>query len=452
MHTSIQEIEIIIIIIVIIVILTVAVIIILLSRTKTTKRDSELVSQLSEAEKQIAIRDEKINYLQLQVEKEAEECRQSKAERDDEVRKQIRLQSEKENLAEKLETQMQEMKTLREKFTLEFENAANKILRQNSEDFTLLNQKNIGEILNPLKEKIQLFEKQVTDTYEKGLKDQTDLKAELKKLRDMNQQISEDASHLTKALKGDVKKQGNWGEVILDRVLEFSGLTEGREYKKQYSTKGEEGQILQPDVVIMLPGDKHIIVDSKVSLVAYEKAVNATSDEERQQYTEEHLKSIRSHVKELNEKHYEKIPGLNTPDFVLLFIPLESSFSAAIQSDNELFAFAWSKKVVIVSPSTLLATLRTVASVWQQENQTRNTLEIARQGGRLYDKFVNFVKDLQQVGTNIDQTKKNYDAAMNKLQTGHGNLIHSAEKLRELGAKTAKKLPEKYKNQNNEKE
>jgi len=418
----------------------------LLSLIKSKKREREIASQLSESEKLIAIRDEKINYLQLQVEKEAEECKQSKAERDEQVRKQIRLQSEKENLSEKLETQMQEMKNLREKFTLEFENAANKILKQNSEDFTLLNQKNIGEILNPLKEKIQLFEKQVTDTYEKGLKDQTDLKAELKKLRDMNQQISEDANHLTKALKGDVKKQGNWGEVILDRVLEFSGLTEGREYKKQYSTRGEEGQILQPDVIIMLPAEKHIIVDSKVSLVAYEKAVNATSDEERHQYTEEHLKSIRSHVKELNEKHYEKIPGLNTPDFVLLFIPIESSFSAAIQYDNELFAYAWSRKVVIVSPSTLLATLRTVASVWQQENQTRNTLEIARQGGRLYDKFVNFVKDLQQIGTNIDQTKKNYDAAMNKLQTGHGNLIHSAEKLRELGAKTGKKLPEKYSN------
>ena len=432
------------IILIIIVILAFIVIAGILSGKKNRKREREITSQLSESEKQIAIRDEKINSLLRQIEKESEECKKLKEECEEQVRKQIRLQSEKENLDEKLETQMQEMKTLREKFKIEFENAANKILKQNSEDFTLLNQKNIGEILNPLKEKIQLFEKKVTDTYEKGLKDQTDLKAELKKLRDLNQQISDDANHLTKALKGDVKKQGNWGEVILDRVLEFSGLIEGREYKKQYSTKGEEGQILQPDVVIMLPGDKHIIVDSKVSLVANEKAVNATSDEERKRYTEEHIKSIRSHVKELNEKHYEKIPILNTPDFVLLFIPLESSFSAAIQYDNELFAYAWSRKVVIVSPSTLLATLRTVASVWQQENQTRNTLEIARQGGRLYDKFVTFVKDLQQVGTNIDQTKKNYDSAINKLQTGRGNLIHSAEKLRELGAKTAKKLPEKY--------
>jgi len=436
------------IVLIIIVILAVIIITNILSGTKSRKREKVTETQLSEFEKQIAIRDEKINSYLQQLQREKEESLQLQSERDDSIRKQIRLQAEKENLAEKLETQMQEMTKLREKFTIEFENAANKILKQNSEDFTSLNQKNIGEILNPLKEKIQLFEKKVTDTYEKGLKDQTDLKAELKKLRDMNQQISEDASHLTKALKGDVKKQGNWGEVILDRVLEFSGLTEGREYKKQYNAKGEDGQILQPDVVIMLPADKHIIVDSKVSLVAYEKAVNATSDEERHQYTEEHLKSIRSHVKELNEKHYEKIPGLNTPDFVLLFIPLESSFSAAIQSDNELFAYAWSRKVVIVSPSTLLATLRTIASVWQQENQTRNTLEIARQGGRLYDKFVNFVKDLQQIGTNIDQTKKNYDAAMNKLQTGHGNLIHSAEKLRELGAKAAKKLPEKYSDKN----
>ncbi|MBK5202284.1 MAG: DNA recombination protein RmuC [Prolixibacteraceae bacterium] len=432
--------------IVLIIIVTLAVIIItnILSGTKSRKREKVTATQLSESEKQIAIRDEKINSYLQQLQREKDESIQLKSERDEAIRKQIRLQAEKENLAEKLETQMQEMKKLREKFTIEFENAANKILKQNSEDFTSLNQKNIGEILNPLKEKIQLFEQKVTDTYEKGLKDQTDLKAELKKLRDMNQRISEDADHLTKALKGDVKKQGNWGEVILDRVLEFSGLTEGREYKKQYNIKGEEGQILQPDILIMLPGEKHIIVDSKVSLVAYEKAVNAINDEEQKTYTEEHIRSIRSHIKELNEKHYEKIPGLNTPDFVLLFIPLESSFSAAIQSDNELFAYAWSRKVVIVSPSTLLATLRTIASVWQQENQTRNTLEIAQQGGRLYDKFVNFIKDLEQIGTNIDQTKKNYDAAMNKLQIGRGNLVHSAEKLRELGAKTAKKLPEKY--------
>lgn len=432
------------IILIIIVILAVIIITNIRAETKSKKREKQAAINLLETEKQIAIKEEKINSLSQQLQREKDENTQLHSERDEAIRKQIRIQAEKENLAEKLETQMQEMKNLREKFTIEFENAANKILKKNSEDFTSLNQKNIGEILNPLKEKIQLFEKKVTDTYVQGLKDQTDLKAELKKLRDMNQRISEDADHLTKALKGDVKKQGNWGEVILDRVLEFSGLTEGREYKKQYNTKGEEGQILQPDILIMLPGDKHIIVDSKVSLVAYEKAVNATDEIEQRTYTEEHIRSIRSHVKELNEKHYEKIPGLNTPDFVLLFIPLESSFSAAIQSDNELFAYAWSRKVVIVSPSTLLATLRTIASVWQQENQTRNTLEIAQQGGRLYDKFVNFIKDLEQIGTNIDQTKKNYDAAMNKLNTGRGNLVHSAEKLRKLGAKAAKKLPEKY--------
>ena len=345
------------------------------------------------------------------------------------------------NLQEKLEFQKKEMENLQQKFTTGFENIAAKILKQNTEDFSMSNHKSITELLSPLKEKIQLFEKKVEDTYEKGLKDQTDLKAELKKLHDLNLKISDEANNLTKALKGDVKKQGNWGEVILERILERSGLTEGREYKKQESVLSENGQRFQPDVVIHLPDQKHIVVDSKVSLVAYERLINADNEKERPTFVKEHIMSVRSHIKILGEKHYQHSPNFNSPDFVLLFIPIESSFSIAVQEDQELFTYAWDNKVVIVSPSTLLATLRTISSIWQQENQTRNAIEIARQSGALYDKFVAFIADMESIGKSLESTRKTYDQAVNKLYFGSGNLVRRAENIRKLGAKSTKELP-----------
>ena len=345
------------------------------------------------------------------------------------------------NLQEKLESQKKEMENLQQKFTTEFENIATKILKQNTEEFSVANQKSITELLSPLKEKIQVFEKKVEDTYEKGLKDQTDLKAELKKLHDLNLKISDEANNLTKALKGDVKKQGNWGEVILERILERSGLTEGREYHKQESVVSENGQRFQPDVVIHLPDQKHIVVDSKVSLLAYERLVNAENEKDRNNHIKDHLLSVRSHIKILSEKHYQNSPNFNSPDFVLLFVPIESSFSIAVQEDQDLFSYAWDNKVVIVSPSTLLATLRTIASIWQQENQTRNALEIARQSGALYDKFVAFISDMESIGKSMESTRKTYDQAVNKLYAGSGNLVKRAENIRKLGAKTTKALP-----------
>ncbi len=347
------------------------------------------------------------------------------------------------NLAEKLQTQKAELEDIQKKFTIEFENIAGRILKQNSVEFTAANQKNIGEVLNPLKEKILLFEKKVEDTYQKGLKDQTDLHAELKKLYDLNARISEEANNLTKALKGDVKKQGTWGEVVLERILERSGLNEGRQgYQKQFSSLAEDGKRIQPDVVINLPDNKHVIIDSKVSLVAYERAVNASNDDDWSLHIKEHLSSLKNHIKTLCDKHYYNAKDLNCPDFVLLFIPIEASFSLAVQEDQELFSYAWDQKVVIVSPSTLLATLRTIASIWQQENQTRNAYEIARQSGALYDKFVGFVKDMENLGRSLDTTRKNYDSAFGKLHSGPGNLVTRAEKIRKLGAKTSKELPE----------
>jgi DNA recombination protein RmuC len=346
------------------------------------------------------------------------------------------------NLQEKLNTQKKEMETIQQKFTSEFESIAAKILKQNTAEFSVSNQKSITELLSPLKEKIQIFEKKVEDTYEKGLKDQTDLKAELKKLHDLNLKISDEANNLTRALKGDVKKQGNWGEMILERILERSGLTEGREYQKQESVLSENGQRFQPDVVIHLPDQKHIVVDSKVSLVAYERLVNSENEKDRGNHVREHLQSVRGHIKILSEKHYQHAQGFNSPDFVLLFIPIESSFSIAVQEDQDLFSFAWDNKVVIVSPSTLLATLRTIASIWQQENQNRNALEIARQSGALYDKFVGFIEDMESIGKSIDSTRKNYEMATNKLYTGSGNLVKRAENIKKLGAKTTKELPQ----------
>lgn len=386
--------------------------------------------------------EEKVNYLQAEKESLTTEVEQFEVQNLQQLQQLAKNETEFENLQEKLEEQKNQMEDLQKKFTTEFENIANKILEKNSEKFTAANQKNMSDVLNPLKEKIQLFEKKVEDTYKQGLKDQTDLRAELKKLFDLNSKISEEATNLTRALKGDVKKQGNWGEVVLERILERSGLNEGAGgYQKQFSDNSEDGKRIQPDIVVNLPDNKHIIVDSKVSLVAYEKAVNAVDEKERQQAVKEHLLSLKTHIKGLSEKHYQTARNLNSPDFVLLFIPVESSFSLAIQEDQDLFSFAWDLKVVLVSPSTLLATLRTIASIWQQENQTRNALEIARQGGALYDKFVGFVNDMENIGKNLDTTRKTYDAAVNKLQTGTGNLISRAESIKKLGAKTTKELP-----------
>ncbi len=416
----------------------------LLFQLRKKSSEKELTASKNEAEKIQVQLEERLSNIKHEKDNLQEKLEKEEALTTQQADRLARAEVEFANLKEKLATQKQEIEELQKKFTTEFENIAHKILKQNSQEFTQVNQKNIGEILNPLKEKIQTFEKKVEETYEKGIKDQTDLKAELKKLHDLNLKISDEATNLTKALKGDVKKQGNWGEVILERILERSGLTEGREFEKQESVTGEDGSRLQPDVVIHLPEQKHIVVDSKVSLIAYERWVNEADEDEKKKHIKDHLLSIKTHVKTLSEKHYQKAIGLNSPDFVLLFVPIESSFSVAIEADQELFSFAWDNKVVIVSPSTLLATLRTIASIWQQENQTRNAFEIARQGGALYDKFVNFIADLEKIGANLDTTRKNYDAAMNKLNDGRGNLVRSAEKLKELGAKASKELPQKF--------
>lgn len=345
------------------------------------------------------------------------------------------------NLTERLDLQNKEVENLQKKFTESFDNLANKILEEKSNKFTQQNKENIDQILKPLNEKLKDFQQTVVNTYEKNLKDRTDLQAEVKKLYELNTRISQEATNLTKALKGDVKKQGNWGEMVLERILESSGLEKGREYAIQKSFNHEEGKRYQPDVIVYLPDNKHIIIDAKVSLLAYENYVSSDTDEQREIFIKEHLSSVKRHIKGLSDKQYFKLEGLNAPEYVLMFMPIESSFGIAVKEDNELFNEAWNHKIVIVSPSTLIATLMTVASIWNQENQTKNAVEIARQSGNLYDKFEGLMKDLLQLGKRIEDTHKLYKSSMNKLVEGSGNLISRVENLKVLGAKASKSLP-----------
>jgi DNA recombination protein RmuC len=333
---------------------------------------------------------------------------------------------------------------LQQRFKLEFENIANKVLDEKTDKFTLQNRASLDIILNPLKENIKAFEEKVDKVYKAESDERNVLKGVISQLMDQSKQIQEDANNLTKALKGDNKKQGNWGEVILERVLERSGLTKDREYRIQTNLNSLEGSRMQPDVIIDLPDDKHIVIDSKVSLMAYERLVTADTDEERELYSKQHLVSIKSHIQGLSGKNYQELYQINSPDFVLLFIPIESSFGIAVQKDADLFNYAWDRRVVIVSPSTLLATLRTIASIWKQERQNRNVLEIARLSGSMYDKFVGFLADMEGIGRNIKLSQDAYDKALNKLSTGTGNLSNTSEKIKKLGAKATKQIDTKF--------
>lgn len=404
--------------------------------------ESKYSEQLILFEKEIVVINERNEQFSLQLQKGKEELQFQQTENQRLKEDIARLVSENRFATVKLNEQNKAFELLQQQSVSTFENLANKILKKNTDDLSEINQKRITEIIHPLREKIQQFEKKVEETYEKGLRDQTDLKVELKKLYELNNRISTEANNLTRALKGDVKKQGNWGEMVLERILERSGLNEGQEFEREKVIANAEGKTIRPDVVINLPDKKHIVIDSKVSLVAYERFVNADDATERKKWIKEHIASLKSHIKELNARHYCSSPQINTPDFVLLFVPIESSFSVAVEEDQQLFNYAWENKVVIVSPSTLLATLRTIASIWQQENQTRNAIEIARQSGALYDKFVGFITDMEKIGKGIESLNKTYDEAGKKLYNGTGNLVRRVEKLKELGASTTKQIPD----------
>jgi DNA recombination protein RmuC len=351
------------------------------------------------------------------------------------------LQSDYSNLQQKLEEQKGEIDELQQRFIKEFENLANKIFEEKGNKFSEHNKEKLTEILNPLKEKIAEFERKVEESSKESIKGNASLREQLQMLKDLNQQVTQEAKNLTEALKGQSKTQGNWGEFILESLLEKSGLVKGREYSVQESITAESGKRFQPDVIIKLPENRSLVIDSKVSLVGYEKFVSHEDEHEKQLALREHINSIRSHIKNLSGKNYQNLYQLESLDFVLMFMPIEPAFALAVQSDTSLFSDAFEMNIVIVSPSTLLATLRTIASIWRQENQNKNALEIARQSGALYDKFVGFVDDLVNVGKKIDDSKNSYVDAMKKLSDGSGNLVRRAEKIKKLGAKASKSLP-----------
>lgn len=403
------------------------------------ERNNSLLSQIEQLKQQSQNEQLGIEKQLVQAHAERDSLRQAK----DALTVQLtKKETDFDNLFERMREQRKETEDLREKFTKEFENLANKILEEKSNKFTEQNKENLKNILSPLQEKIHLFEKKVEDTHKESIDYHAALREHISGLKMMNEQMSRETLNLTRALKGDAKMQGNWGELILERVLEKSGLEKGREYYVQQSHTNDEGSRILPDVVINLPDGKKMIVDSKVSLVAYERFINEEDDVLKAVHLKEHCNSIRRHIDQLSEKNYHDLYKIESPDFVLLFIPMEPAFASALNEDTTLYSKAFERNIVIVTPSTLLATLRTIDSMWTNQKQQENAYEIARQAGALYDKFEGFVGDLTKVGNKMKDAQSEYQNAMGKLVDGRGNIITSIEKLKKMGAKAKKSLPE----------
>lgn len=415
----------------------------LISKLQIEKDKSSSEKEKNTLEIQNNTLNQSVKNLETKLEELQSELKFIQKEKESLISDKTRLETEFKNTSEKLDDNKGELEKLNEKFTKEFENLANKILDEKSSKFTEQNKENIKNILNPLQEKIKGFEDKVEKTHKESIDYHAALRQQILGLKELNQQMSKETLNLTKALKGDNKMQGNWGELVLERVLEKSGLEKNREYFVQQSFTNDDGKRVLPDVVIHLPDNKKMIVDSKVSLVAYEQYINAEDDDLKERFLKEHINSLKRHVEQLSDKKYEDLYKIESPDFVLLFIPIEPAFAVALNADTNLYNKAFEKNIVIVTPSTLLATLRTIDTMWNNEKQQRNALEIARQAGALYDKFQGLLTDLITIGKRIDDSKKEYSSAMNKLVDGRGNIITSIEKLKKMGAKAKKALPEK---------
>lgn len=381
----------------------------------------KLQDQLHTAHKELQGANEKISTL-----------------RENTSRLETRLAEEQNQHAEKIRL----LEDAREKMSLEFRNLANEIFEKKGRDFTETNRENIENILKPLREKIQQFEKKVEDAYNTESKERFSLAKEIRSLQELNTRISADAVNLTNALKGESKTQGTWGEFILERLLEQSGLRKGREYDVQVSLKTPEGGKQQPDVIIHLPENKDVIIDSKVSLTAYERYYSESDDGKRNEALKQHIQSIRTHIRSLSEKNYQNLEGVRTLDFIMMFLPVEAAFALAVEHDQSLFTEAFERNIALVGPTTLMATLRTIQNIWRYEDQNKHALDIANRAGKLYDKFVGFTEDLEKIGVHLGQTQASYENAHKKLVSGHGNLVMNVEKLRILGAKASKKIPE----------
>lgn len=404
------------------------------TKLKFEKITSALTERINAFVNDKEIKERSISDLKLNI----ESIRSDKELTNIELTKKV---SEISNLQTKLSEQKEDVENLQAKFAKDFEILANKILEEKSTKFTIKNKENIAQILNPLQEKIQSFEKKVEDTHKESIEKQSALREQIKGLKELNEQMSKDAVNLTKALKGESKKQGDWGEFQLETILEKSGLQKDIHYSTQGGYRDESDQLKKPDFIINLPDNKHLIIDSKVSLIGYEKFFNSETESDETLGLKKHLLSIKKHIKDLSSKNYTELYSINSPDYVLMFVPIEPALMLALQSDNSIYLEALDKNVVLISTTTLLATLSTVASIWKQEDQKRNVLEIARQAGALYDKFEGLVQDLLKIGKQINASQENYKNAMNKLTDGKGNLIARVENLKQLGAKTKKSIP-----------
>ena len=353
------------------------------------------------------------------------------------------LRSERASLSERIETHKNDLKQMEERFRVEFQNIAHKIFDEKTTAFKAQSSEALGHLLNPLKEKIGTFQEQVQKAFHNEAKERHSLKSEIERIASVNEKMTRETENLTQALKGDVKAQGTWGEVVLERILTESGLRKDEDYVvqgKDLSLKHPEtGRPLKPDVVVKLPDAKHIIIDSKVTLDSYRRFTE-TDGEERDAHLKAFVQSIKNHVKGLEERRYQDTEGLGTPDFVLMFMPIEGDYSLALQAERELHEFAWGKRIVIVSPTTLFVTLRTIAQLWNIEAQNKNALAIAQESGKLYDKFVGFLEDMEKLGAQLQTTQRTYNDAFSKLSSGRGNLIGKTERLRELGAKASKSI------------
>jgi DNA recombination protein RmuC len=358
------------------------------------------------------------------------------------LREQSALKAQLDSERIQQEEKIQLLTHARQELSQQFSVLANQILEEKTQKFTEQNQTQLTQLLDPLKEKIQAFQGKVEEVYIQEGKERSALAEQVKQLTSLNQQLSLDAHNLTTALKGQSKTQGDWGEFILEKLLEASGLSAGLHYEIQESHTRPDGSRAQPDVVIRLPENRQLVVDAKVSLSAYAQYVESEDEDQKRLQLARHIESVRTHIKGLSGRNYQELYQLNSLDFVIMFIPIEPAFLVAISSDEKLWQDAWERNVLLVSPSTLLFVVRTVANLWRQEQQNRNALEIARRGGELYDKFCGFVQDLEQLGKQMQTTQKTYEQAFNKLSAGRGNLLRQAELLRDLGLKPTKRLPE----------
>jgi DNA recombination protein RmuC len=398
------------------------------------QRTREFSLQLSQLQQTVSEKEARIEYLQ-QRERELQQ-RENQLQTEVAVLRNT-LGEQQRNAEEKLKL----LADAKQQLTLEFETLAQKILEEKSERFTKQNQVNIENTLNPLREQLTEFRKRVDDVYDKDSKDRTSLRAELNHLQTLNQRIGEEALNLTRALKGDNKAQGNWGEVVLERVLEESGLRKGHEYETQVALSDDAGKRRNPDVIVHLPDNKDIVIDAKVTLIAYERYCNAANETERDSALKQHIAAVRTHINGLSLKQYENLSGVRSLDFVLIFIPVEAAFLAAFENDANVFREAYEKNIIVVSPTTLLATLRTVQTIWRYERQNANADAIAKQAGALHDQFALLLQSLQDIGRHLDKSRDAYEQTLDRFSRGRGNLVKRVDDLRKLGAKTKKALP-----------